>query len=130
VLLDSCLLTLADAGQHLQAAENLLLRPAPGTLTEAIRRLDASCKGLSKLDGILQNRSQILSQPDQASVRQRVFEFQKRVSRVERMLVEAGKFYREWGQRLQSELGYTPSGQMASIEELVKQRAGKLNCEG
>lgn len=115
---------------RLSEAERLLMEATPETVNASAAELDQAVTGMTDLMRRIEDGRLEWSDTDKQQLRSGLGRARWRLSRIARLVQQAGEFYQGWGRRLCEQAGYALNGSAAAMPELVRAERAVRGWEG
>lgn len=126
----SCDGLLDEIQERLGTAETLLLRATPETVTASAAELSEALAGMTALMERMEAGRSDWTDVERDQLRASVGRAKWRLSRIARLVEQAGQFYQGWGRRLCEQAGYVLDGRAIPMPELVRSARPARQWEG
>lgn len=126
----SCDTLLEEIQDRLSAAERLLIEATPGTVNASAAELNEAVTGMTSLMRHIEDGRSGWTDRDKEHLRCGLGRAKWRLSRIARLVQQAGEFYQGWGRRLCEQAGYALDGRAVPMPELVRSERPARRWEG
>ena len=126
----NCEPLLDEIQDRLSAVERLLVAVTPEAVNASASELNGAVSGMTTLLQQLETGQEGWTQLEKDLLRSGLGRARWRLSRISRLVQQAGHFYQGWGRRLCEQAGYALDGRAVPMPELVRSERQSRQWEG